>query len=619
MAGLGALLLVAGGCGVPVGVKRVGPRTVQRELTRNVLTVNELSEPTQNVLRRHVLAERFDEDPAGTLAELHRLASEGGDSDEIFTAAETSFLYGERSGKRHYLLAAAVYAYAFLFPDGAGKPPDPYDPRFRTACDLYNRGLTEALKSADASLVVLQSGTYGLPFGEIEVEFDRSQLEWAGRELVDFSPVAEYEVRGLRNRYRRAGIGAPLAAGVRKADSAKGDDFLTPGVRIPVNVLLRIENARQNLAEGRLRGTLELRTVQEAAAEVGDRSAPLEIETTSSLAYMLAESPFWERELKGFLLGDLLAQNEEPRLSALLPYQRGLIPVVFVHGTASSPARWAEMLNDLWSDPRIFDHFQFWFFTYDTGNPIAYSAGLLRESLREAVARFDPEGSDPALRQMVVIGHSQGGLLTKMTAIHSGNRLWDTVSRVPLDKLTLSKKSRQLIRQSMFIEPLPFVSRVVFIATPHRGSFIAGSRISHWTARLIKLPTNVVHLGSEILQGNPDYLLLRAQTRMPTAVDNMTPGNPFCETLASIPVAPDVKAHSIIAVQGDGPVQDGDDGVVEYASAHLDGVVSELVVRSSHSVQSSPVAIEEVRRILLLHLAETEGRLPAKLGPGGEV
>jgi hypothetical protein len=41
--------------------------------------------------------------------------------------------------------------------------------------------------------------------------------------------------------------------------------------------------------------------------------------------------------------------------------------------------------------------------------------------------------------------------------------------------------------------------------------------------------------------------------------------------------------------------------VVSYASAHLEGVESELVVRSGHSAQSNPEVIQEVRRILVEH------------------
>ena len=81
----------------------------------------------------------------------------------------------------------------------------------------------------------------------------------------------------------------------------------------------------------------------------------------------------------------------------------------------------------------------------------------------------------------------------------------------------------------------------------------------------------------------------------------MTPGAPLITSLAKIPVAPGIPAHSIIAVRGDGPPEEGSDGVVQYRSAHIEGVSSELVVRSGHSVQSNPHTVLEVRRILLLH------------------
>ncbi len=88
---------------------------------------------------------------------------------------------------------------------------------------------------------------------------------------------------------------------------------------------------------------------------------------------------------------------------------------------------------------------------------------------------------------------------------------------------------------------------------------------------------------------------------VPTAVDNMSPGHHFILGLQEIPVVPSMKVNSIIAVEGDGKVEDGDDGVVKYSAAHIAPVESELVVKSGHSVQGNPRAIEEVRRILRLH------------------
>jgi hypothetical protein len=144
------------------------------------------------------------------------------------------------------------------------------------------------------------------------------------------------------------------------------------------------------------------------------------------------------------------------------------------------------------------------------------------------------------------------------------------------------------------------------VCTPHRGSYLAGLRLvslspAQWISDLVALPSNLAQVATELVTRNQDKLVLRTMTRLPTSIDNMTPGNPFIKTLAEIPVAPGIPAHSIIAVRGDGPPQDGSDGVVAYESAHIEGVESELVVRSSHSAQGQPQTIEEIRRILMEH------------------
>lgn len=114
------------------------------------------------------------------------------------------------------------------------------------------------------------------------------------------------------------------------------------------------------------------------------------------------------------------------------------------------------------------------------------------------------------------------------------------------------------------------------------------------------LPLRVIKLAAETLAGNRDALRLdMAKVRL-GSVYGMTPGSPPSKTVSAIPVAPTVTAHSIIAVSGNGPVETDDDGVVEYSSANIGEAASELVIRSGHSVQSTPKAVAEVRRILLL-------------------
>ncbi|HSE92484.1 MAG TPA: hypothetical protein VLF19_04190 [Methylomirabilota bacterium] len=384
------------------------PQEVHRNLTRSVVATGEPSWPTRNVLFEHGLFEGFAERPETVIADLHRaMVAAGGDLDLLFGLAELSFLHGGASDKREYQLAAAVYAFAFLFPEDGGPAPGRFDPRLRVAADLYNLALTEGFASEDRSEVVPRAGTFELPFGRLEVAFDQAALRAGDRELYRFIPVAELDVRGLAMRYRWAGLGAPLAASARPIDASKpGRDLIAPRIQVPVTALLRVPQARRALVQGQpLGGTLELHLAWDAeTVSIAGERVPLENEPTAALALALTDAPVVEVELFGFLgrLSGLLRQR--PPLVSTTPYKPGLIPVVFVHGTASSIVRWAEMFNRLQADPEIRSRYQFWFFQYDSGNPVALSSLHLREALKGAVARLDPEGKDPALRRMVLIG-----------------------------------------------------------------------------------------------------------------------------------------------------------------------------------------------------------------------
>ena len=613
---LGALCLALAACAGPVYTTRADPKVVLRELDQSAITSGKPSLPTRNVLYERGLFEAFGEHPEAAIAELHRVmaATQAGE-DMLFALAELSFLHGQAAKKKSYYLAAAVYAYAFLFPEKAGDPgPGRFDPRLRTAADLYNWALILGFRSIDGSEVVPQGGTFELPFGRLEVAFDPASLRAGDRELFGFVPIGELEVHGLAMRYRWPGLGAPLAASTRLIDASKpGRDMVAPRLKVAVTALLQISEARRALVQGEpLTSKLELHLAWDAeSVSVAGERVPLEHEPSAAIALSFTGAPIMEVETLGFLgrLTGILA--ERPPLISTTPYKPGLIPVVFVHGTESSVVRWAEMFNRLQADPDIRGRFQFWFFQYDSGNPITLSSLLLRDSLVAALARLDPEGKDPALRRMVLIGHSQGGLLVKMQVINSGDQIWGAASKKPLDQLELSDKTRDLLRRGMFVKPLPEVTRVVFICTPQRGSFVAGRNIIRNLVRaLVTLPTNLAGVDAEIIR-NRDALQPGVSLVVPSAVDNMSPHHHFILALQKIPVASDVKVNSIIAIETDGPVEQGNDGVVEYSSAHIEPVESEFVVRPSpHSTQGNPHTIEEVRRILRLHIGLKTGATP---------
>jgi hypothetical protein len=263
------------------------------------------------------------------------------------------------------------------------------------------------------------------------------------------------------------------------------------------------------------------------------------------------------------------------------------------------------MANSLTADPVLRQRYQIWSFMYGSGNPLVRSISELRAALTAEVQRRDPEGTNAVLRQMVVIGHSQGGLLTKSTVVDTGDQLWRLFSTNRLEELKISHDQRAELRRVWFLEPLPFVRRVVFIATPHRGSYLSSSLARRLAQRLVSLPSALVSRGEQVLlltTGSEAGKFFRG--RMPTSLDGMSPKNPGLLVMADIPVVPSVKAHSIIPVLGEGDFHQGRDGVVSYQSAHVDYVQSEFIVRSQHSCLNQPAAIEEMRRILHEHLKE---------------
>jgi pimeloyl-ACP methyl ester carboxylesterase len=601
--GLAIISLFASACATPVGVKHVDEETAYRTLDASILSSGEPSAYSTQLLESKALVRRYRNDPEAVLAELYSGLGKPDERDRLFALAELSFAHAEAKDDRPYYLSSAVFAYAFLFPQNPTDAPRAYDPRLRLAVDLYNQGLAHGLATKDGSEVDLSPRQLPLSFGTLDLQVDQQGFRYGGYHLTKFVSLSDLKMRGLRNRYRDAGIGASLAARVEPIQASSANRWIPPTAKVPVTAFVRFDDPRRGMSEGKIRGTLDLYdTDKDPAVRIGSYAVPLESDSTAALAYRLEGAPVWDFEFAGFRRGDflLLGKGKDNGLFMLHPYMPGLIPVVFVHGTASSPARWAEMANELLGDPNIASRYQLWFFIYNSGNPIALSAMKLRESLSAAVADVDPDGKDQALRQMVVIGHSQGGLLTKMTVVDSGSSFWDRRTKIPFDQAKLDPEMRDLLRRAIFVKPLPFVKEVVFIATPHRGSYMASNFVVKFANKFLNLPGGLVKAAVQ-LEKLRQPSELGSPFRIPTALDNMDSSNPFVQTLSGLPIADGVHAHSIIPVKGDGPPEEGNDGVVKYKSAHIEGVESELVVRSGHSTQSTPETIEEVRRILYEH------------------
>jgi pimeloyl-ACP methyl ester carboxylesterase len=260
------------------------------------------------------------------------------------------------------------------------------------------------------------------------------------------------------------------------------------------------------------------------------------------------------------------------------------------------------MIATLEEDPAIKDRFQFLTFGYSTGDPIPYSAYLLRRNLADVRRKFDPDRSDAAFDRMVLVGHSMGGLLSKLMAAEAGDRLWLVISERPDHELQGDRDDLELFRGGLFFGARPEVRRVVYIATPHRGSHFDRGPIERIGTRLVRMPDPLQAAHHRLVsRNNPTFFRDHFRKALPTSIEELESGSPMIRGLSELTATPAVKLHSIIAVRPDSPPSDRTDGLVSYDSAHVAGVVSEKVVTTGHLCQDHAEVIGEVRRILAEH------------------
>ncbi len=294
--------------------------------------------------------------------------------------------------------------------------------------------------------------------------------------------------------------------------------------------------------------------------------------------------------------------HESSGLEMRRPYERGKVPVVLIHGLWGFPGLWARMVEDLEADPSIRGRYQFWTFRYASGDAIPFSAHLLRQSLRRARRVFDPDRTDPAFDRMVVVGHSLGGILAKMMVQRSGSRLWQTVCEQPIEQVAGPPEDCRLLRQVFCYEPLPEVRRVVFIATPHRGSPLASGPLRGLGTRLCFRASCFQQARETLLASNkPDLFTPGFRDELPTSVGELATGHPLLMALCDLEIDHSVRTHSIIADLRDPPAPGDSDGIVPYLSSHLECASSEVLIHGHHVCLDNPAVIQETRHILRDH------------------
>jgi pimeloyl-ACP methyl ester carboxylesterase len=374
----------------------------------------------------------------------------------------------------------------------------------------------------------------------------------------------------------RPGVGAPVAAKWNPpANKAAAKFAPKAGYIAPVTAWLDFS--------GKTGGKVRLKFLDPTAVQsvrsdgktlplAADFSAPLVDTTRNVREFLLALEGLIDPEVRDAYLG------------MLQPYDPEKIPVVFIHGLMSHPRMWRDVINDLVADPDISARYQFWVYYYPTGWPITYSAMRLREDLAAV---------DKALgrqKDIVLVGHSMGGLLARMQAISTGDALMRAL--LPPSRWEQFRKTptTNIARKSIEFQENPDVERIIFISTPHRGSGMADWSLTTWFTKFIHLPSKITSSAVDLiptLLTNPGHY---------TSVSRLSPSNPLYKELEKLPIA--VPYHSIIGDRGRGDTPNSSDGVVPYWSSHLDSAESEVIVPDDHGAFDDPAAIAEIKRIL---------------------
>jgi pimeloyl-ACP methyl ester carboxylesterase len=254
---------------------------------------------------------------------------------------------------------------------------------------------------------------------------------------------------------------------------------------------------------------------------------------------------------------------------------------------------WRNVINELETDPPLRERYQYWVFSYPTGNPPLYSALRLREELQKVQQRY------PDSKGMVLVGHSMGGILSRTQVTTVDRAAWDAIGKEKAAHFFANVKPGSLVERCTLFKANPHVDRAIFICTPHRGSEMAIGTIGELAIKLISLPADIVSTTAGTL-GSSVAIITGDPNRVPNSIDGLSPRNPTLKVLDSRPIA--VPHHSIIGDRGEGDTPDSSDGVVKYWSSRLKSARSEKIVPGPHGACELPETLDELRRLLYLHL-----------------
>ncbi len=567
----------------------------------------------RSVIYRHHLERLANREPETALSVLNALVARDGQPDELAALTDLSLRYGRRvehSAPETSLglyLAAAWLSYRHLTNSAAP---------VRDA--EWNRRIEHSFNQATANTVeLLQTLPGGLRTNHLASAWNKTYR--IGAVSGDTADTLAYDQWlpadgllpiGFRNHYTTEGLGAPLVA-MRTNQLQTPLDQHRPdeGIIDPATAVLRFDSPDATSLTTQAVSLVFYNPVLTREILINGNATPLAADYTMPLATLLTRvKPLFKTRWSA-----LFRPTETPRphrLYLMEPYAKDRIPIIMVHGLRSTPLAWEQLTNELLGDPEVRRHYQVWHYLYPTGLPFLTSAAIFRDDIEEVRQLVDPDDDDYATHNMIVIGHSMGGLLARTLVTDTSEAVWDSTFARSIATLDPDMKEVTQLRRMFYFQPKPYVKRAIFLAVPHRGSKKVNTFWARYAAGRVHLSDDLHGFIASLKKTYPDLLKPEAAPLFargyPNSIQALSPRVGGLMALAKLPVAPSIPFHSIIGDRGAGGGKHSSDGAVPYWSSHLDGAASELVVPSGHRVYENPQAMAEVKRILKLHLAQPQ-------------
>lgn len=510
------------------------------------------------------------------------------------------------------------YSYAYLFKTERQPQDRIFNNRQVQIRDFYNQALAKLIslevdQKNSTSVIKAGNSTYTIDFSNYP-ELEKNKPE---------ALLSTYSMNfsGLRSINRRDGFGAEFVTVLKEPKKAEENKYIVdpvhhkyssginPNIHTPRYLAVSItaqpdgENSIENILHNPNFKLNVFDPYSTDSIHVGNHAYPLAANFSAPYGLWLAENNLGTAAFLSLIDRD--KRLTMPHLYMLEPYNPNKKVIVLVHGLASSPEAWIRLTNDIMGDTVLREHYQVWQIFYSTNMPILESRYQINAIINQGFESIDQKSA--SAKDAVLIGHSMGGIIARLLV--SDQDLSNNAQKILKNKEFNRFKDDPIFSARLNIQSIPNFDRAIFISAPHRGTDYADRWFTRAARKVIKLPGAFLGALADSVDDknlNPKKFLKEMDGGLiQNGPSDLSHNSKFTQLTKNVMPKKGMIYHSIMGnITNSNDPDIMNDGIVPYRSSHLDGAVSEKIIKGGHSIQETPEAVLELRRILKLHLID---------------